>query len=79
MTSPEDFTSDDVLNAGFTSPSLGLRATQPIVEESQAAEIEKEELEDQPIEIPRGTDDNSECSVGGEPNPQNLTSIDFRC
>ena len=79
MTSPEDFTSDDVLNAGFTSPSLGLRAVQPSLEESEAAELEKEEVQDQPIEIPRGTDDNSECSLGGELNPQYLTSTDFRC
>ena len=56
--SAEDFTSDDLLNPGFcratTSPSLEAenQPDQPVEEE--------EEEQNQPIEIPRGPDDNSE-------------------
>ena len=59
MTSPaEDFTSDDLLNAGFSSPatSPSLPGPPSMLGEEQPAEEEQ----NQPIEIPRGSDDNSE-------------------
>ena len=53
----EDFTSDDLLNTGFSSPgtTTSLVTDQP----SMALQVGEEE-QNQPIEIPRGTDDNSE-------------------
>ena len=62
--SAEDFTSDDLLNAGFsstttatTSPSL------PGPSAPQGEEQQAEEEQNQPIEIPRGQDDNSELAA----------------
>ena len=62
--SAEDFTSDDLLNAGFsstttatTSPSL------PGPLAPQGEEQQAEEEQNQPIEIPRGQDDNSELAA----------------
>ena len=57
--SGEDFTSDDLLNAGFsstatTSPSQA--GPPPLLGEQDQAEDDQ----NQPIEIPRGSDDNSE-------------------
>merc|ERR1719510_2018034 len=50
----EDFTSDDLLNPGFSSPGGSLASLQP----SMAEQVVEEE-QNQPIEIPRGSDDNS--------------------
>ena len=50
----EDFTSDDLLSPGFTSPGTNL------LSEPAARDPLGEEEQNQPIEIPRGQDDNSE-------------------
>jgi len=49
----EDFTSDDLLSPGFTSPGTNL------LSEPAARDPLGEEEQNQPIEIPRGQDDNS--------------------
>ena len=53
--SAEDFTSDDLLNAGFSSPT-----TSPALPGEGEEQQPAEEEQPQPIEIPRGQDDNSE-------------------
>ena len=63
--SAEDFTSDDLLNAGFSSPTTTTTTTGSMGEgEEQPAEEEQP----QPIEIPRGSDDNSEWEGSQEVN-----------
>ena len=64
MTSSEDFTSDDVLSEGTEFSSSSLVSAQPSLLDRE--EQQGEEEQDQPIEIPRGTDDNSELSLAGQ-------------
>ena len=62
--SGEDFTSDDLLNAGFSSTTTSPSQSGPpplLGEQDQA-----EEDQNQPIEIPRGSDDNSEWAGSQE-------------
>ena len=48
--SSEDFTSDDLINGGF--PAVG--------EQDRAPRVAPLPSPEEPVEIPRGTDDNSE-------------------
>ena len=51
--SSEDFTSDDLINGGF--PSVG--------EDERTTRVAPLPLPEEPVEIPRGADDNSEFEI----------------
>ena len=62
--SAEDFTSDDLLNAGFSSTTTATtNPSLPGPSAPQGEEQQAEEEQNQPIEIPRGQDDNSELAA----------------